>query len=500
MSSIHHHELHHDFGFTGLLQFAHDQVQAVPTFGDPKFRLHFVALARLLDPIVSFLGIDVLGRPAQFGTHHRDVFALAEPLILPRPVGFVRQNALRPAAKSTEVSVALFDQQAAFTEIVPADFVDKGVTILHTDRDLGAKFDAMSGFATNDRANMGLGDADYAIIHSVFSPLEHLLLLQVQESNRRQLGLFQFAQFAMSRHRQQLIQTFQVQTNIFELLLDRAAHLVVLPLALFDNAQERFAGILHVHLWFLELATERLEHLGDEAFQHFPGFVEQRQIGGIPDVLRRAGRVQNQHPVIVAAFLGWILLIVIVFVDTAQDVIDPGHTGCLDPLAEVNEGRRADRRCRLEFGKSQKVLDVGILRDRLSAFTIAKVEHGLNKQGPERQSGWLGNIAFEAGELAGIFLLDLVPGDNSGEPDPTIVWVKFPIPRGHEFIDADLILLLEIHSSILRSAGFVMFWDDFRTIYYTIFRLKPPVCRPLRFVEQALSKLSVILKRKVGKL
>lgn len=177
-----------------------------------------------------------------------------------------------------------------------------------------------------------------------------------------------------------------------------------------------------------------------------------------------------------------------IFVDTAQDVIDPGHTGCLDPLAEVNEGRRADRRCRLEFGKSQKVLDVGILRDRLGAFTIAKVEHGLNKQGPERQSGWLGNIAFEAGELAGIFLLDLVPGDNSGEPDPTIVWVKFPIPRGHEFKDADLILLLEIHSSILRSAGFVMFWDDFRTIYYTIFRLKPPVCRPLRFVEQALNR------------
>lgn len=59
----------------------------------------------------------------------------------------------------------------------------------------------------------------------------------------------------------------------------------------------------------------------------------------------------------------------------------------------------------------------------------------------------------------------------------------------HDFGFADLILLLEIHSSILRSAGCVVFWDDFRTIYYTIFRLKPPICRPLRFVEQAIDSI-----------
>jgi hypothetical protein len=106
--------------------------------------------------------------------------------------------------------------------------------------------------------------------------------------------------------------------------------------------------------------------------------------------------------------------------------------------------------------------------------------------------------------LAGIFFLDLVPRDNSGESDPTIVWVKFPIPRGHEFKDADLILLLEINSSILRSADFIVFWDDFRTIYYNNFRLKPPVCSPLRFVEQAPCKPKIfncfLLKTRNGKL
>lgn len=486
MSCIHDHELNHDLCFTSFLQFAHNQVQTITTLGDAKFRFHFVALSRLLDPVVPLLGIDILGRPSQFGANHRDIFALAEPLVLPGPVCLVSQNALRPATKTTKVGVALFNQQAAFAEIVPADFVDKGVAVLDTDRDLSAKLDVVTCFAANNRTDMRLGDTDNAIINPMHAFFKHLLLLQVQKPDRRQFCLFHLAQLTMSRHRQQLIQAFQIQTHVLELFFDRAAHLVVLPLALFDNAQKRFSGILHVHLRLLELAPERLEHLGDETFQHFPGLVEQRQVGGIADVLRRTGRVQNQRSIVVAAFFGWILLIVFVFVDTTQDVIDPGHSGCLNPLAKINKGRRADRWRGLEFRKAKKILNVGILRNRLGAFTIAKIEHRLDKQGAERQSGWLGNIAFEAGELAGIFLFDFIPGNNPGESDPTIVRVELSIPRGHEFKDTDLILLLQIHSSILRSAAFVVFLNDFRTIYYTIFRLKPPACRPLRFVEQPL--------------
>jgi|GEM_PF-6950964 len=153
----------------------------------------------------------------------------------------------------------------------------------------------------------------------------------------------------MSRHGQQLIQAFQVQTHIFELLLDRTAHLIVFPLPLFDDAQKRLSGILHVHLRLLKLTPERLEHLGDEALQHFSGLVEQYQIGWIADILWRTGGIQNQGPVIIAAFLGRILIIVIVFANAAKNVIDSGHSGGFDPFAKVNEGGSTDRRCRLEF-------------------------------------------------------------------------------------------------------------------------------------------------------
>gem|GEM_PF-6237387 len=150
MRCIHHHELYHDLGFTGLLQFAHDQVQAVTTLGDAKLRLHFIALARLLNPFVAFLGIDSLCRSAQFWANHRDVLALAEPQILPGPISFVPQNALRPTTKPAKVGIALFNQQTTLTEIVPTDFVDKGVAILDADRDLGAEFDIASGFSADN--------------------------------------------------------------------------------------------------------------------------------------------------------------------------------------------------------------------------------------------------------------------------------------------------------------------------------------------------------------
>lgn len=486
MSCIHDRELKHDLSFAGLLQFAHDQIQPVPALGDAEFRLHFIAFARFLDPTVPLLSIDILGRSTQFWTNHRDLFVFAKAQVFAGSVSLIAKDALGPAAKPAIIRFALFYQQAAFAKVVPADFIDKGITIFDTDRDLGAKFDAMASLAADDWSDMRLRDADNAIIDPMLAFPEHLLLLQIQNPDRRQFGLFQLAEFTMTRHRQQGVQTSKIQTNIFELLLDRAAHLVVLPFSLFDDAQKRFTGILQVHLGFLKLASERFEHFGDVAFQDFPGLIEQGQIGRIADVLWRTGRIQNQGPVVVTAFFGRILLIVVMAADAAEDVVNPGNTRRFDPLAKIDKGGSTDRRCWLEFREAQKVLNVGVLGNRFGTLTIAKVQHGLHEQATKCQSGRFGDIALESGKFAGIFLFNLVPGDDFSQLDPAIVGVQLSVPRGYKLKDANLILLFLIHYWLLRSAGFASVFGLFPTIYYTIFRRKCPVCRPLRFVEQAL--------------
>lgn len=207
-----------------------------------------------------------------------------------------------------------------------------------------------------------------------------------------------------------------------------------------------------------------MKHFGDVSLQNFPGLVEQGQICGVTNVVRRAGCIQNQCSIVAATFFGWVLLIVIILVDATKNVINPGHPFRFDPFAKVDESGSTDWWRWLEFREAKEALNVWVLCDRLGAFAVTKVEHRLDKKGSKSQSGRLGDIAFEACEFAGIFLLDLVPRDDLSQFDPTIVGIELAIPWRHEFKYADLIFLFQIHSSFLRSAGFSLVFGDFRPL------------------------------------
>ena len=286
------------------------------------------------------------------------------------------------------------------------------------------EFDRILDLASDDRADIWLGDADDPLRDAVPLLVEHLLLLGVELADRRKrlhVPVFEESAFLKEPVDEGHVALHRAQHDP-----DDGSRLLRRALPRLHVGEALLAQNLPVGAR-TALSRRGVVQLVDHCVKFHAGLVEGGEVLREADVRRRAGGVEN-HGSHVPVRGGRLRLVLGVRMRRVrlleEDLVDPDKEILAEALAEFGKNPVLDRACPLKGLETEEVLIGCVSRDLLDELAIAGVRPLLDDERSQRHAGGRGGTPALGLEERTVLGLDGGPVDHVGENDILVLRIE----------------------------------------------------------------------------